>query len=95
MILTDIQKYFDDNGEIEKVKVTKYLGEKVISKFVIKPGDEFIIKPFSHNGLKNKDRLISIINFYDDEKYGLRANVKYLDNGRRGKADLSDLEKIK
>lgn len=93
MILTDIKKYYDGDGNIEKIKVTKYLGEQVISKFSIKPGDELIIKPFSQKGLKNKERKISVIDFYTDGKYGLRVDVKYLDNGRRGKVDIPDLEK--
>jgi len=93
LIITKTIKFLDDDGNIESVKVEKYLGNSMMSKFTIKLGSELIIKPFSHKGYKNKGRKVKVVSFVTNEKSSLRVDVKYLDNGRRGKVEIEDLEK--
>jgi len=93
MLVNEITKYFDENGEIEKAKVLRYDNSDVVSTVSITIGSELVV---ANKRLKHFERKVKVINFKkeneNNEKYGLRVNVKFLDNGRRGIIFAEDLD---
>jgi len=93
MLVSEIKRYNDNNGEIEKVKVLRYENSDIVSTLVIKIGSELIV---TNKRLKHFERKVKVINFKKEDKnnvkYGLRVNVKFLDNGRRGIIFVEDLD---
>lgn len=93
MLVNGIKKYFDENGEIEKVRVVRNENNNVVSTLVITIGSELIV---TNKRLKHFERKVKVINFKKEDennvKYGLRVNVKFLDNGRRGIIFVEDLD---
>lgn len=88
-----ITRYLDEYGEIEKVKVVRYNNSDSISTLIIKIGSELVVV---NKRLKHSGRKVKVISFKkekeDDKKYGLRVNVKFLDNDRRGIISVEDLD---
>lgn len=81
----------DKNGETY-AKVQRYKGEEKISDFKLRIGSEMIVQSITGRKIKHQDRKIQVVGFNKDNRYGLRVNVKFLDNNRRGIIEVSDLD---
>jgi hypothetical protein len=92
MIGYEIGKHVNDEGTIVKVSLKVWKNEEVIRKHDINIGDEYIINQVNPRAKKNRGRKVIVTKFIRDEKYPLRAQVKYLDNNRAGRADIEDLD---
>jgi hypothetical protein len=92
MIGYEIGKYVDDEGTLVKVSLKVSKNGEVIRKHNVKIGAEYVINPVNPRTKKNRDRRVMVTKFVQDGKYPLRAQVKYLDNNRAGRADIEDLD---
>lgn len=81
------------NGS-EKIKVKKTHNGNLLSEFIIKIGDELVVKPHNKLKLKHRDRRVQVLNFTEHARLGLRARVKFLDNNRFGFVEIEDLEEL-
>jgi hypothetical protein len=95
MIGSEILKHVDQEGNIVKVSLKVYKKDVVIRNHDINIGDEYVISPVNPRAKKNRDRKVIVTKFVLDGKYPLRAQVKYLDNNRAGRADLEDLDVLR
>lgn len=92
---TSIKKMTDNNDVIRYVEVERFIDGKMVSKYMFKLGSELVVKPLNKQKLKHRFRKVQVLSFIDDsDMYGLRVNVKFLDNGRRGKVEVADLDEI-
>lgn len=95
MLVNEIKRYYDENGEIERVKITRCGNTGDASTLVIAIGSELVV---ANKRLKHYERTVKVINFKTEEennvKYGLRVNVKFLDNNRRGIIFVEDLNEV-
>lgn len=85
----------DDSGVIQYVDVERSINSETISKYTLRVGSELVVKLLNKQKLKHRDRRVQVLSFIEEPgMYGLRVNVKFLDNGRRGKIKISDLDEI-
>lgn len=92
MIGTEIKSYKGESGLIEKAKVKRFKNDEKISDYTITIGSELVVKPINKRKLKHRDRRVKVMSFNLNREYGLRVNVKFLDNNRRGIIEVSDLD---
>lgn len=73
------------------VKVVKRKDEKVLRESKIEVAKRYIIIPINPQKKKNRNRKCIVAGFIDQGRVGVFAVVKFLDNGRCGKIDMSEL----
>lgn len=85
----------DEQDTVVKAKIIKKnVSKNYKSTLIVKIGETYIVKPLNPNKLKHRNRKIQIVKFNSNERYGLRVNVKFLDNNRAGIVDIDDLEAV-
>lgn len=89
---TEIKSFEGENGLIEKAKVRRFLSDEKISDYTIVIGSELVVKPMNKQKLKHRDRRVKVTSFNESNDLGLRVNVIFLDNNRRGIIDIKDLD---
>lgn len=93
---TSIKSYVDDNNVIVKAQVERYLNGENVSNYTIEIGSILVVKPLNKRKLKHRDRKVQVLSFRENERRygGLRVNVKFLDNNRRGVIEIDDLDSL-
>lgn len=94
MRFTELKIRHDENRVIEKVYVRRFLKDKKVSDYTITIGKELVVKPLNKQKLKHRDRRVQVLSFNENREYGLRVNVRFLDNNRRGIIEIDDLDTL-
>ena len=89
---TEIKSFKGENSLIEKAKVRRFNKDEKISDYTINIGSELVVKPMNKQKLKHRDRRVKVTSFNESKDPGLRVNVIFLDNNRRGIIDIKDLD---
>lgn len=93
MLVTKIKTHHDTSGSLVKATIIKYKDNKILTSLDIKIGSELFV---SNKKLKHFGRKIKVMSFKKEDpsqtKYGLRVNVKFFDNERRGIIFVTDLD---
>lgn len=61
---------------------------------IVEVGKEMVVKPLNKQKLKHRDRRVIINKITEDGFKGTSATVKFLDNNRTGKVDITDLDDL-
>lgn len=88
----EIKILHDQNGIVQKVKVKRFINDEKVSDYTMTIGTELVVKPLNKQKLKHRDRRVQVLGFTENRDYGLRVNVKFLDNNRRGIIEIDDLD---
>lgn len=92
MILTQIKTFHDEVGNLTAAKVQRFHKDEKTADYLITIGQELIVKPLNKLKLKHRDRRVQVLSFNENRDYGLRVNVRFLDNNRRGIIEIDDLD---
>lgn len=92
---TEVKSYEDESGLIVKAKVKRFIKDEKVSEYTIQIGSELVVNPLNKRKIKHRDRKVKVHSFNENSEYGLRVNVKFLDNNRRGIIEISDLDTVK
>ncbi|MGC4376209.1 hypothetical protein WD019_04610 [Fictibacillus sp. Mic-4] len=92
----NINAYKDEQGEIVKIQLQKYTASyekpELITSLDVVIGGEYVVKPENPLKLKHRDRIVTVHKFVEDHIGNpIKAAVKFKDNGRVGRVDVTDL----
>lgn len=92
MNLTRIIAVENDQGELESIIVSRSTSRFSIPDFQVGIGTRIRVKPSNPQKLKHRDRTGEVVSFVlDDIGQVAKVDVRFDDNKRRGKVDISDL----
>lgn len=83
-------------SDIETMEVASMHG-KLKRHIILEVGKEYIIQPLNPRSTKNRDRRCLLLGFVPVSQYEpdyIKAKIRYLDNNKVGRAELTDLAPV-